>query len=101
MTPCRVKASEWFAKAAEQGHAVGLFLIGTCYEKGAGTSCYLPKAIGFYMLAACRGHRDAAVRAEALASRVPPAQQQVSRDFATDYAQENGFDWFVTRPSCA
>ena len=90
----RLKAAEWFQKAASQGHAEGLFLVGRCYERGEGVPLNLSRALGFYRMGASCRHADAEVSAELCERKMTGRQKEDAREFAREYAEQNGFVWF-------
>ena len=53
------KAVEWFQKAAEQGNAWSLYMMGFCNEYGQGTERNSEKAIEWYQKAADLGNEQA------------------------------------------
>ncbi len=88
----RLKGAEWFHKAAAQGDVDGLFLTGQCYEQGAGVPLYLPKALGFYLLASARGCREARNLIETCRQKMNEHQQQAGQIFAIEYSEKYGIN---------
>lgn len=50
---------EWYQMAADQGHPLGLFNLGVCYENGYGVIRNREKAIEYYKQAADQGEQKA------------------------------------------
>jgi TPR repeat protein len=48
-------AHAWFLKAAKQGHAIGMNMVGRCFENGWGTEANLFAALNWYAQAAGKG----------------------------------------------
>ena len=57
------KALDWYAKAAEQGHAGAMFKVGQCFYKGLGTDEDRAEALKWYEKAGDSGHSQAAFTA--------------------------------------
>ena len=55
---------EWLKKAAENGHADSMYLLGHCYENGLGVLKNSNDAIFWYRKASDLGHEDATERLE-------------------------------------
>lgn len=87
----RLKAVEWYEKAARQENADALFQMGQCYETGAGVQPFLAKAYGFYLLGRDAGCRRSVERLDFLKARMPVKQVDVGVQFAREFAEESGF----------
>ena len=68
------KATEWFRKAAEQGHAWGQYNLGNMYEKGDGVHKDLTTAYAWYTIAAANGYTLAVAWKANTAKQLTPAQ---------------------------
>lgn len=62
LEPSKEKAAECFRRAADQGSAAAMELLGEYYEKGEGVSASLADAIALYEKSALRGNWSALVK---------------------------------------
>ena len=53
------EAVKWYKKAAEQGHAISQFCLGSCYFYGKGVSKDAREAAKWLTLAADQGDKEA------------------------------------------
>ena len=53
------EAVKWLRKAAEQGHAVGQYILGVCYFNGQGVAEDYTEAVKWLRKAAEQGHEEA------------------------------------------
>ena len=54
-----MEAVQWFRRAAEQGNAAALYMLGACYYNGEGTSEDKTEGIKWLRKAADEGQEDA------------------------------------------
>ena len=80
-----VQARQWYEKSAVQGEAKAQYSLGALYSNGDGVPQDFVQAHKWNSLAGANGNKNAAMRRDALAKRMTPAQinkaQQLAREW--------------------
>ena len=88
------RAAQLYGQSAEQGEARAMYLLGECYEKGAGVEQDLAKARELYRQAADKKYQKALDALERLDAPQQPAGPKAPKQPAPSGTKERrGFRW--------
>ena len=74
-----------FRPLANQGNAIGQYILGFMYSNGQGVSQDYIEAHAWFALAAAQGDKDAVKNRDALAKRMTPAQIAEAQKLAREW----------------